>query len=140
MKYMIDVTVILDFLTKREGFYEQSKKVYRLSSDYSVIKGYLTANMITDIYYVIQRYGVENLKTELEKLLKICRVLPVSTLDCINALKLKGDDFEDNLIAATAQKHGIKNIITRNGKDFADKDLIVYSPEEILAKFSKSDG
>lgn len=139
MKYMIDVTVILDFLTKREGFYEQSKKVYRLSA-YGVIKGYLTANMITDMYYVIQRYFVENPKTELEKLLKISRVLPVSALDCINALKLKGDDFEDNLIAATAQKHGIKNIITRNGKDFADKDLIVYSPEEILAKFSKSDG
>lgn len=139
MKYMIDVNVILDFLTKREGFYEQSKKVYRLSA-YGVIKGYLTANMITDIYYVIQRYGVENPKTELEKLLKISRVLPVSAWDCINALKLKGDDFEDNLIAATAQKHGIKNIITRNGKDFADKDLIVYSPEEILAKFSKSDG
>lgn len=139
MKYMIDVTVILDFLTKREGFYEQSKKVYRLSA-YGVIKGYLTANMITDMYYVIQRYGVENPKTELEKLLKISRVLPVSALDCIHALKLKGDDFEDNLIAATAQKHGIKNIITRNGKDFADKDLIVYSPEEILAKFSKSDG
>lgn len=139
MKYMIDVTVILDFLTKREGFYEQSKKVYRLSA-YGVIKGYLTANMITDMYYVIQRYCVENPKTELEKLLKISRVLPVSALDCIHALKLKGDDFEDNLIAATAQKHGIKNIITRNGKDFADKDLIVYSPEEILAKFSKSDG
>lgn len=139
MKYMIDVNVILDFLTKREGFYEQSKKVYRLSA-YGVIKGYLTANMITDIYYVIQLYGVENPKTELEKLLKISRVLPVSALDCINALKLKGDDFEDNLIAATVQKHGIKNIITRNGKDFADKDLIVYSPEEILAKFSKSDG
>lgn len=139
MKYMIDVNVILDFLTKREGSYEQSKKVYRLSA-YGVIKGYFTANMITDIYYVIQRYGVENPKTELEKLLKISRVLPVSALDCINALKLKGDDFEDNLIAATVQKHGIKNIITRNGKDFADKDLIVYSPEEILAKFSKSDG
>lgn len=139
MRYIIDVNVILDFLTKREGFYEQPKRVYMLSA-YGVIKGYLTANMITDIYYVIQRYGVENPKTELEKLLKISRVLPVSVLDCIDALKLKGDDFEDNLIAATGQKHGIKNIITRNGKDFADKDLIVYSPEEVLTKFSKSDG
>lgn len=138
MKYMIDITVILDFLTKREGFYEQSKKVYLLSV-YGVIKGYLTANMITDIYYILERYGVEHPKIELDKLLKISRVLPVSGLDCINALNLEGADFEAHLIAAIAQKHGIKNIITRNGKDFANKGLIVYTPEEVLEKFSTSD-
>lgn len=138
MKYIIDVNTILDFLTKREGFYEQSKKVYMLSV-YGIIEGYLTANMITDIYYILERYGVKNPKIELDKLLNISRVLPVSGLDCINALKLEGNDFEDNLIAATAQKHGVRNIITRNAQDFANTDLIVYSPEEIVEKYSKKD-
>ncbi|EOH93052.1 type II toxin-antitoxin system VapC family toxin [Enterococcus pallens] len=138
MKYIIDVTIILDFLTKREGFYEQSKKVYLLSV-YGIIEGYLTANMITDIYYILERYGVKNPKIELDKLLNISRVLPVSGLDCINALKLEGNDFEDNLIVAIAQKHGVRNIITRNAQDFANTDLIVYSPEEIVEKYSKKD-
>ncbi len=138
MKYIIDVNTILDFLTKREGFYEQSKKVYMLSV-YGIIEGYLTANMITDIYYILERYGVKNPKIELDKLLNISRVLPVSGLDCINALKLEGNDFEDNLIVAIAQKHGVRNIITRNAQDFANTDLIVYSPEEIVEKYSKKD-
>lgn len=138
MKYIIDVNTILDFLTKREGFYEQSKKVYMLSV-YGIIEGYLTADMITDIYYILERYGVKNPKIELDKLLNISRVLPVSGLDCINALKLEGNDFEDNLIAAIAQKHGVRNIITRNAQDFANTDLIVYSPEEIVEKFAKQD-
>ncbi|OJG76150.1 hypothetical protein RV10_GL004211 [Enterococcus pallens] len=95
--------------------------------------------MITDIYYILERYGVKNPKIELDKLLNISRVLPVSGLDCINALKLEGNDFEDNLIVAIAQKHGVRNIITRNAQDFANTDLIVYSPEEIVEKYSKKD-
>ncbi|MGM0216159.1 type II toxin-antitoxin system VapC family toxin [Enterococcus sp. AZ109] len=136
MKYIIDVNIVLDFLTKREGFYLQAKKVYLLSV-YGVIEGYLTTNMITDIYYILQKYGKGDPKAEIKKLLQLSRVLPVTSSDCVNALEMAGEDFEDNLIVAVGKKHQVKGIITRNGADFQDKNLVVYTPEEILDKYAE---
>mgnify|MGYP001323096563 CR=1 FL=1 len=136
MKYIIDVNVILDFLTKREGFYLQAKEVYLLSV-YGVIEGCLTANMITDIYYILQKYGKGDPKVEIKKLLQLSRVLPITSTDCVNALEIAGEDFEDNLIVAVGKKHKVNGIITRNGADFQDKNMIIYTPEEILEKYSK---
>ncbi|GEQ49142.1 type II toxin-antitoxin system VapC family toxin [Tetragenococcus koreensis] len=134
MNCIIDINVILDVLVKREEFYKQSKEVYMLSV-YGVIKGCITANMVTDIYYILEKYGSENTKNEIKKLLQLNEVLSVTELDCINALELSGDDFEDNLIIATAIRNDVESIITRNGEDYRNSGLIVYTPEELIRKF-----
>ncbi|MDN6268322.1 MAG: PIN domain-containing protein, partial [Tetragenococcus koreensis] len=98
-------------------------------------KGCITANLVTDIYYILEKYGSENAKNEIRKLLQLNEVLSVTELDCINALELSGDDFEDNLIIATAIRNDVESIITRNGEDYRNSGLIVYTPEELIRKF-----
>ena len=48
------------------------------------------------------------------------------------ALNSKFSDFEDGLQYFTARENGIRIILTRNIKDYKEKDLLVQRPEEYL--------
>ncbi|HLQ40705.1 MAG TPA: PIN domain-containing protein [Tetragenococcus sp.] len=134
MKCIIDINIILDVLAERKEFYKQSREVYMLSV-YGVIHGCITANMITDIYYILEKYGSKNVENEIRKLLQLNEILSITELDCINALDLAGNDYEDNLIVATAKRNGVNSIVTRNTDDYKTSGMIVYTPDELINKF-----
>ena len=48
------------------------------------------------------------------------------------ALNSKFSDFEDALQYYTAFKHNIGIFLTRNVKDYKEKDIIVQTPEEFI--------
>ena len=78
MKIVIDNNVILDVFQKREPFVEFSTKVLRLVET-NHATGYITANSITDIYYVLNRSitdkkQIYNYMTTLLKLIEIIDV------------------------------------------------------------------
>ncbi len=59
-----------------------------------------------------------------------------STTDiCKRAYQSEMKDYEDALIAYSAQSAGADIIITRNKKDFKDAPLPALSPEEFLRDF-----
>ena len=54
MKLLIDTNIILDFLQKREPYYEDASAIFQLSVDNEVIEC-VTASSITDIYYLVNK-------------------------------------------------------------------------------------
>ena len=54
MKVFIDTNVILDVLCKREKFYNDSLKVFKLC-EAKMIKGYMSALSITNIIYIWEK-------------------------------------------------------------------------------------
>lgn len=132
MNVLLDVNILLDFFLSRHS----ASKELILKSVYGAYRPYITANMITDIYYILSKHGLDA-KSQIEKLLTLFHVLDVRKEDCQTALKLEMEDYEDALLVAVAQAHQIDHLVTRNLADFQRSQLIVYSPEEFMERLAR---
>ena len=54
MKALVDSDVVLDFLIKREPFFETSGRVVELCSR-SKVDGYMAAHSITNLFYLLRK-------------------------------------------------------------------------------------
>lgn len=132
MKVLLDVTIILDVFLNRQS---ASKELLN-KAVYGAFTPYITANMLTDIYYILTKQGLDA-KPPLEKLCQIVEILEVKKDDCLLALSLDMADYEDALVVAVAKRHQIDLLVTRNEVDFAKSQLIVYSPDDFLARLNR---
>ncbi|MGT2802739.1 type II toxin-antitoxin system VapC family toxin [Streptococcus henryi] len=132
MKVLLDVNVIIDFYLNRD---EASKEII-LKSVYGIYTAHISTNMLTDIYYILDKNGKEA-GPIVEKLLQIFQVLDVTKDDCLRALTLKMPDFEDSVVAAVALSNNIDILVTRNESDFKGSGLVVYSPDEFLERLRR---
>lgn len=134
MKVLIDNNVMLDVMLKREPFYEDSKKLV-MCAVMKQCEGFITANMMTDMHYILSRLlpkdREESAKFLLKQWLKFVTILPVLEVDCMEALDHNSNDLEDSLILAVMKREGLTVIATRNPKDFKEKKFKVYQPKEL---------
>jgi predicted nucleic acid-binding protein len=114
MKVLIDTNVVLDAIANREPFRIDAQKIFNLILD-NKLEGYITANSITDIYYIARKYlDKNNLRNTMRSLLKIFNILDVLSEDCHKALDFPLDDYEDGLLVVCGNRAGIDYIITRD--------------------------
>ena len=131
---MIDTNVILDVLYKREGFYEDSLKIWKLCETRK-IDGYISALSIPNIVYILRR-ELDSEKT-LEVINNINLVFKIYDLKSeiiMQAAEKKTKDYEDALQMVTAQKLKASFIVTRNIKDFTGSKIIAVKPSELLER------
>ncbi len=131
MKAYVDSDVILDVLLGRDAFVCESGQILDLCETHK-ITGCTTAFAIANIYYILARYDVKNVKKAVKLLRTILDVLPVSDHEIGRSLDSGFKDFEDGVQNFTAENHGCDVIITRNKKDYAYSRLQVVTPDEYL--------
>lgn len=133
MKLLIDTNIILDFLQKREPYYEDASAIFQLSVDNEVIEC-VTASSITDIYYLVNKEfkDVKKTKERIQDLLELITILDVTNKDIQDAIRSEWKDFEDSLQYIVALHNSVDAIITRNTKDFSKSSIPIYSPKEFL--------
>lgn len=136
MQILIDNNIILDVLQNRKPFVIHSSKVLRLIETKQV-KGYITANSVTDIHYILNRSikDKDELYSVLEKLLNLVEIIDVTAKDIKKAVDSKAKDFEDQLIIVCAERAKTDYIVTRNIKDFNHSTVPAATPEEFLTKY-----
>jgi len=136
MKIVIDNNVILDVFQNREPFIHFSSKVLRLVETKQV-KGFVTANSITDIHYVLNRSlkDKEKVFEAIDVLLQLIDIIDVTAKDVRKAFQPDVIDFEDELISVCAERAKIDYIITRNTKDFTNSPVPAITPNDFLTKF-----
>ena len=136
MKILIDTNVVLDAIANREPFYRDAQKVINLILD-SKVEGFITANSITDIYYIAKKNLTKNeLRSVMCSLFAIFGIIDVLGDDCRKALDFPLDDYEDALLAVCGTKAVIDHIITRD-EEFLYKAFSsapVITPFEFLQK------
>jgi predicted nucleic acid-binding protein len=114
---MIDTNIILDDILCRSPNAETAQKISRLITD-GVINAFLTANCLTDIFYIISRNRNEIVARKVIKnLLLSFSVVSITGEDCQQAIDFPMEDFEDALVVVCAEKAALNYIIT-NDKDF----------------------
>jgi predicted nucleic acid-binding protein len=133
MNVLIDTNVILDAMLSGFPFNEAAQKLFIMAAE-EKINAYITANCVTDIYYLLHKYLHDSVrcKEELRKLFTLFNIMDVTSSDCEKALELPMTDYEDALLAACAKREKIECIITRNVKDFRGSPVKVVSPDDFL--------
>ena len=136
MKVLIDTNVVLDAIANREPFHLDAQEIINSILD-NKLEGYITANSITDIYYIARKYLTQtDLYAAMRSLFVIFGIIDVLGADCHKALDFPLDDYEDVLLAVCGNKADIDYIITRD-KEFLHKtksqfSISVISPTDFL--------
>ena len=133
MTVLLDTNIIMDALQERQPFDIQAKEILKRGQN-GDLACLFTANAATDIFYLYSRArDVKSAKVALEFLLKHYGVISVTHEDCINALSIPIDDFEDALAVSCAQKANVDYIVTRDDKLLGcDLTVKVTTPTKLL--------
>ena len=137
MNVLIDTNVVLDDILSRAPNAENARKITLLIVD-EHISGYLTANCIADIFYIVSKIRDEAIaRKAIKNLLLLFRVVGVDGQDCLKAIDTPMRDFEDALAAVCAEKEGLDYIVTNDKNSLSQADLGVsaISPADFLLRF-----
>ena len=132
MRIFIDTNIVLDVLLKRSPFNEAAERILIICADAHI--GFLSVNSLTDIFYVARK-SLDALSTKavVRRLIELLEIIPINKEDCINALSLPIDDFEDGLIFICAEKAGADFIVTRDEELLKiESDISVIAPDKLL--------
>ncbi|QSZ27792.1 PIN domain-containing protein [Aceticella autotrophica] len=132
MKILIDTNVILDVLLKREPFAEDGYTIFKMA-DENVIKAYLAAFAVTDIYYFINKNLNHDICLKaIKALFNIMNVASVTRQDIEKAMAISEfNDLEDALQLQLLKKVKGNFIITRN-EEFQKLTDKAISPKEFV--------
>jgi predicted nucleic acid-binding protein len=138
MTIMIDTNIILDVLGKREPFLKHSAKVLMLAAQ-KKFSACITANTITDIYYLTRKHipDPEKIRIILLDLMDVLNVVDVTRTDCVKAFDLSMNDHEDALLARCAKRIKANFIVTRNPDDFINSPVPAIIPEDFLLSLKR---
>lgn len=133
MKVLIDTNIILDVLCKRQGFYEDSSRVFKLC-EIKQITGIISALSIPNIVYIMRKeLDVQKIHQILEQLSLIFTVVDPKFDDLQKASSMNFKDYEDAVQSASAERVKADYIITRNVKDFAASKIMAIKPADFLS-------
>lgn len=133
MVILIDTNILLDYILKREPFYEDAKRVMEVCST-DKADGCIALHTVTTVWYLLRRFPE---KTKREALKTVCEFLQVvgtshdEVLNAINAVDFK--DFEDCIQSKCAKSANAEYIITRNVSDFELSEIQAVTPQTFFA-------
>jgi predicted nucleic acid-binding protein len=136
MRLFIDTNVILDVLTDRQPWVEDSAAVLSLV-DIPDVEGLVAAHSVTTLFYLASKHlGRPRTVAVLLDLLDHVTVTPLDQDLLLRALSLGWDDVEDAVQGISAQRAQADYLVTRNPSDFPSATVSVVTPRELLAVFS----
>jgi len=133
MKILLDTNVVLDLLLAREPFVTYAREIFVLIEN-AEIEGYLCANSVTTLHYLIGREkNKEEANEIISELLSLFEVTLVDKKVLTEATTNNGTDYEDSVIYTSAFHCDIEIIVTRDKKGFKNAKISILTPQEFLA-------
>lgn len=133
-KLFVDTNIVIDLLSKREGFYQDAQELFTLA-DNKKVKLFVSSLTFANTHYLLSKqYKLDDAR---KILLKFKVLVTVSSLDdkiLELALVSNFKDFEDAIQYYTAIENGVDIIITRNKKDYKSSKLPILTAGEYLIK------
>ena len=132
MKVFVDTNVVLDFLLKREDFFEDARMIMALGYNKRCD---LYMSSFSNIAYIARKQlkgdALYECFSEIRELLSVS---PVTQVELDQAILLRASDFEDALQYNSAKTVGADCILTRNTKDFQFSEIVILTPSEFVKK------
>lgn len=137
-KVLFDTNIIIDVLLARGNFAQKALDALKMAED-GIIKGYVSASAIADIFYIVKQSCKDKTKADqgIDTILSILKVAKVDEKCILKAKAARWNDFEDAIQNECAVRNHIKTIITRNEKDYKQSKLQIVNPEDFLTLYGK---
>ena len=139
MTVLLDTNIIMDALQERQPFDIEAKDILNRAQN-GEMRCLFTANAAADIFYLYSKTrDMKSAKTALGFLISNYGVVSVTQDDCVSALSLPIEDFEDALVAVCAKKAGADYIVTRDEKFLSgDSPVKTIAPNEFVSMLINS--
>jgi predicted nucleic acid-binding protein len=132
-KLLIDTNIVIDLLSKREGFYEEAATLFSLGDRKDIKLSVSSLTIANTSYVLLKEKKSDEAKSILRKLRLIVEILALD--DKVIGLALNDStfsDFEDGLQYFSAIENRQDIIITRNLKDFKNSKIPVMTARQFL--------
>ena len=132
MNILFDINVILDSLLDRKPYNKESTLLINAVEE-SIINGFLSADSITTLYYLLQKAkDKQYAKKTIKLLLELFEIAPINRSVIQEAILINFTDFEDAVVYQSAFFNNCDGIVTGNVKDFKKSKISIYNPKELL--------
>ncbi|MCL1829607.1 MAG: PIN domain-containing protein [Oscillospiraceae bacterium] len=133
MTVLLDTNIILDALQERRPFDAEAKQIL-LRAQNAEFTCCFTANAAADIFYLYSKArDLKSAKRVLIFLLATYKIVSVTHEDCLNAVSLPAEDFEDALVSVCAKKIEADCIISRDEEFLKSNSPVkVIEPKDFL--------
>lgn len=136
MKILLDTNVVLDLLLDRVPFAEPAAQIFSFVEK-SEVEAVLCATTITTIDYLLSRsLSRSETKQSLIHLLELFEIAPVNRSVIEEALHSRMVDYEDAVLAFSANLAGVSLVVTRNTRDFRDSPVKAVDPLEFISSLN----
>lgn len=136
---LFDTNIILDALASRKPYNREAEQLFLLVAK-EQITGFITANSVTDIYYLIRKNLSENdARKAIRNLLLLFEIVDITKNDCEIAIDIDNSDYEDAILLVCANKSKIETIVTRDEEFLNYQDFNIVKPNILLSEFNSSD-
>jgi predicted nucleic acid-binding protein len=133
LNILFDTNVILDALLDRNPF-GQNAVILLDAVEQSAINGFLCADSVTTIFYLMGKIKTKAFaRQKIKLLLDLFEIAPVNRAVLDEALGLDFTDFEDAVVHQSAIGVNADGIVTRNTVDFKKSKIAIYSPIELIS-------
>ena len=137
MNVLIDTNVVIDFLGKRKGFFDNAALIFQMQKE-GRINAIVSSLTIINCAYILRK--VFSREVMLDKVEKLCNTFTISGIDkttLVEALKMNPYDFEDTIQYISALPYQPDIIISRDKHGFMDLDTPIMTPDEFIAECQK---
>ena len=135
MKILVDLNVLLDFLQRREPFFEDAASILD-GVLYRKFDGVLAVHAITTAFYLLSKgRSAESTREAVQWLIGTFEIPPCDKGALEEAIDSGFADFEDAVTSVQARRSGCEFIVTRNRVDFVRSTVPALTPVEFLNRF-----
>lgn len=133
MKILIDTNILIDYISKREGYFNNANHIISLCAN-DKIDGCIAAHSVMNAIYITRKeYTIAERKKILSGLCKILTLVGIDKEKILSALENDAfSDVEDCLQTECAKEFSADYIITRNIKDFQYSTVPAVLPDDFL--------
>jgi predicted nucleic acid-binding protein len=137
MIILFDTNVILDGLLDREPFGKMAALLFNAVEE-SIITGFICANSITTLFYLMQKAKNQQFaRQKVKALLDLFEIAPVNRAVLEDAIRGGFHDYEDGVVYQAALTVRADSIVTRNTVDFKTSKIPIFSPAELLTAINQ---
>ena len=137
MNVFVDNDVILDLLLERKDFAYRAKVLGNIEK--GNLTGFTSPIIFTNTFFLISKAKNKDLAwNALRKLRLLFKITRINENIVDQALASGFKNFEDALQYYCAIDSKVKYLVTRNKPDYIGEEVIIISPQELIALIEKN--
>jgi len=138
MNLLLDTNVLIDFLGRKEPFFDAAQRVVA-AGFFGDVNLWTPVQSLKDAFYVLEHYVDSHaVQQAMAKALDVISPVSLTADDALRGLQLGWDDYEDCLVALAAEKARADWLITRDETGFERSPVPVLNPEQWLMNMEAS--